>query len=57
MLVTRFNAGSTVELINPSQVSPRHKRVEILILDRSGSTLTLTLSENALIIPLFGHFP
>lgn len=42
MLVTRFNAGSTVELINPSQVSPRHKGVEILILDRSGSMLTPT---------------
>lgn len=36
VLVTRFNAGSTIELINPSRASPRHKSAQILILDRSG---------------------
>lgn len=36
VLVTRFNAGSTVELIERSRVSPRHKNTQILILDRSG---------------------
>lgn len=36
VLVTRFNAGSTIELIEPSRVSPRHKSAQILILDRSG---------------------
>ena len=41
LLVTRFNSGSTIELINPSRVSPRHRNTQILILDRSGSTLIL----------------
>ena len=36
LLVTRFNAGSTIELVEPSRVSPRHRGVEIMICDRSG---------------------
>lgn len=42
VLVTRFNAGSTIELINPSRVSPRHRGVEILILDRTGGAINLS---------------
>ena len=37
VLVTRFNSGSTVELINPSRVFPRHRNSQILICDRTGS--------------------